>query len=322
MNFLNKISNAAGALMQAAGRTFEINKPQIAIAGGLVLIVAGAVIACEKTYHADEIIEKHNEVKDKIELASENPEYDQNMKVKDTVRLYINTAKDFAKLYAIPISCFGAGIYLILYSNGLMKSRNAALMAYAKGLEAAYSKLEERLKEEVGGEKANEIIYDTKSYDDIKDKAEEAGLSDVKINGNEPSIYERFFDENSCEWKKDANYNRAFLTGKMRWLNTMLRASNEIFISLNTVLEELGFEKIYPFGEMVGWYRLKGHPVYGDTIIDFGLGDPNEATTSFMNGSNRYVLIRFNCNLMDWNDIASYKRLSRAGIFKRKALTA
>jgi hypothetical protein len=109
----------------------------------------------------------------------------------------------------------------------------------------------------------------------------------LHVDPDGPSIYGRFFDEFSTEYKKDADYNRVFLQAQQQMANNLLQSRGHLF--LNEVYDALGFERT-PGGSIVGWVIRKDG--LRDNFVDFGLLKPGNER--FINGGERAVFLDFN----------------------------
>lgn len=119
---------------------------------------------------------------------------------------------------------------------------------------------------------------------------EPKNLSDFDPNDdrNNLSIYARYFDESSCVWTNEAEYNLMFLKSTEQYANDILRSKGSLF--LNEVYDMLGIPRSKA-GQVVGWIYDESNPV-GDNYVDFGIF--NECNADFINEYKRIALLDFN----------------------------
>lgn len=304
---MGKIQTIKTTLSKTAGRTGLVVRkysPEILLTVGIVGVIASTVIACRATTKAEEVLderdkkyEKIRQAKELVDSADRNPEdkpsYTEKDFKKDVTIVYLQTAVGLIKVYAPAITLGVASIGCILGAHGIMKKRNIALMAAYKAIEQGFSDYRKRVVAELGNEKDREFRYGIKKVEEVTSEVDENGkrkktkvVREV-INGNEPSIYARFFDEGSAQWSKTPEYNLMFLKCQQNYANDLLQARGHLF--LNEVYDMLGIPRSQA-GALVGW--VKG---VGDDYVDFGIFDSeSEAARSFVNGYERNILLDFN----------------------------
>lgn len=94
--------------------------------------------------------------------------------------------------------------------------------------------------------------------------------------------YSVFFDEASTQWKKDFNYNVAFLLRNQDEFNVKLRT--EGFVFLNDIYKSLGLQPKKSVST-AGWIFNEGSYTYIDAMI----------TEPSMDGKTNMFLLTFNC---------------------------
>lgn len=294
------ITKAAGFVMDRAGIFgLKIRKasPEILLGVGAAGVIAGAVMACKATLKAEDILSEAEEAKKTIEKAKETAEegeYTEEDEMKDRAVVIGRTAIKFAKLYGPSIAVFSTGLGLIFWSHGIMKGRQAALIASYNAVSEGYKLYRERVKDEVGEEKEKDIFAGlTSKKIEVEEPSDEGKGKKVKkeekifVPGRDVSMYAKFFDESSPEWMKNPEYNLQFLKCKQSIANDILHSRGYIF--LNEVYDMLGLPMTQA-GQLVGW--IKGA---GDDYVDFGLYNGySEKVRDFINGYERSILLDFN----------------------------
>lgn len=263
--------------------------PHIFFVAGVVGAVASTVLACRATLKLsatlDEIRQDLDEVNENKEnnyrLSSSNDikeTYTDIQLKKDITYVYVKGGVQIAKLYG-PAAILGvASITALTGSHIQMNRRNAALMAAYAAMQRAYEEYRERVREQLGDEKELELYHSVKT--------ETVGGKKVAvIDPNKWSLYAKFFDEYSKNWKKDPELNRIFVQCQQNYANQLLQANGHLF--LNEVYDMLGVDRSSA-GQLVGWV-LNGD---GDNFVDFGMFEAYNS--GFVNGWERSVLLDFN----------------------------
>lgn len=276
------------------------HSPDILVYGGIVLGVAAGVMACKSTLKADEVLDKHEDRMDTINLEfQENEEYTERDKQLDTVKAYGMTAVDFVKLYIPSILMGTAAAASIVTGHGIMKRRYAGAVAAYSAVATAFSAYRERVVQKDGKDKDLEYLGI---------KREEVAYTYTDENGNEAvghevvytpdtnvdvvgSPYAKIFDATNWNFNKDPELNKTFLIATQKFANERLTAQGHLF--LNDVYEDLGFEPTKA-GQVVGWiYDPNFKPQFeGDCQVSFGLMRLQNAR--FVNGYEYACLLDFN----------------------------
>lgn len=297
------ITKAASFVMDKTGMLgLKIRKasPEILLGVGTVGVVVGAVMACKATLKAEDILAEAEEAKKTIEKAKETAEegeYTEEDEVRDRALVIGKTAFKFAKLYGPSFAVFSTGLGLIFWSHGIMKGRQAALIASYNAVSEGYKLYRERVRDEVGEEKEKDIFAGlTSKKIELEEQGEDGKTKKVKKEekvfapGRDPnsySMYAKFFDETSPEWMKSPEYNLQFLKCKQNIANDILHTRGYIF--LNEVYDMLGLPMTQA-GQLVGWIMGAG-----DDYVDFGLYNGySEKVRDFINGYERSILLDFN----------------------------
>ena len=87
------------------------------------------------------------------------------------------------------------------------------------------------------------------------------------------SVYARFFDRESREYRYTYDDNKLFLIAQQDYFNMLLRYKK--FVLLNNVYDALGLPRNEePSGVKIGWVYHEDDNSVGDNYIDFGLFNP------------------------------------------------
>jgi hypothetical protein len=191
-----------------------------------------------------------------------------------------------AKIYAPAVAMGSVSVFCLIASHGMMRSRQAALMAAYTAMQQGYEAYRERVRKELGGDKELEIYRNVRITGDPDDPTLPC---EIDYDDRLPSLYARFFDKLSPNWEKTPEYNLLFVHQQQQWANDRLQAYGHIF--LNEVYDALGIPRSQ-FGQIVGW-KL-GHP-NSDGYITFGIHDIfDDNARAFVNGVEGVILLDFN----------------------------
>ena len=142
-----------------AGNWLVKNGPKIMSVAGGAMAVGGAVMACEATLHADEILDRHKQKMAKIEeakrISDETAEevedvYTEKDMKRDKAIVWAETARDFVKLYAPSVSVGLSGVALMQGAFWMTEHRRAAAVSTLTSVNQMY----QNLLEKSGGQEA------------------------------------------------------------------------------------------------------------------------------------------------------------------------
>lgn len=275
------------------------NAPTIMVAGGVVGVVVGAVMACKATLKVQPVLEEQKQKLIDIHEKMDKQEIADREAKKELTAAYGNTAFKVAKLYAPAVAVGTISIASILGSHHIMGRRNTALSAAYMAVDQGFKAYRKNVKDRFGAEIDRELKYGIKPVEvdtvDIDENGQEVqGTKKVNVAFEQNSPYAKFFDEMSPYYQKDAELNKFFLLQQERNANQKLQVDG--FLFLNDVYEALGIPKTRD-GQIVGWVYDKNNPV-GDNYVDFGIFDTHrpypEARRAFVNGYEKAILLDFN----------------------------
>lgn len=281
--------------------------PQVMFAAGLVGVVASTVLASRATLSLSDKLQPIEELKARSEgmhdahklytgtetaMTPEIEGYDDKTYAKDQAVLRVKAILAVTKHYAPAAGLMLLSIGLLTGSHVTLNRRNASLTAAYASVDQAFEKYRERVVERLGKDADDEFrhgtttVKETVEGDDGKKKTVSTKTADF---GNKPSLYAKFFDEACNDWKRNSEYNRAFLQSQQNYANQRLRTRGHLF--LNEVYDSLGIERTKE-GVIVGWV-LDGN---GDGFVDFGIFDDltNPHVRDFVNGREYSILLDFN----------------------------
>lgn len=315
---LSGVKNAITRTVGMTGLRIRKASPEILIVIGVGGIIVAAVGACKATLKLEAAVDETSDMIEKIEDAHKTKSeevYSEKDYQHDLRIAYVKGGVKIARLYA-PSVLLGIGsIGCIVGSHGIMKKRNAALLAAYKALEASYASYRKSVRDAIGEEKEEDIRYgissdetstDENNHDIVVKVADQKDLSRV-------SQYARFFDESSKYFSNTPEYNLTFLKGRQDAFNDLLWSRGYVF--LNEVYEELGLNPSQA-GQLVGWLA-PNHPNKSknigetDGFIDFGIHSLNTTPSRrFVNGYEPAILLDFNVDGVIYDLIESDERLN------------
>jgi hypothetical protein len=303
----DKITSFLGPKVGLAQLTVKEKQPELFLAGGIGLGIFAAIKLAQAHKDSEEIF---YDIAGQIEATktgaadfnaradAHNQEVGEEQVYRLSKRdqfktlgpLYVEAARRGAIVYG-PSVLMGIGaLALIVTSHRSLKARNRALMSMAALLERGFSKYRERVRDELGVEADQRFYYgaETRTVNTItvgkdgkKKKSKKEDKNHIPENV-ETIMYQRVFDEFNVNWAEGDELNQWFLGLAVDMYQLKLR--NHGWVSLNEVLDHLGFEKT-GYGQVVGW-SLKDD---GDHYIDFGLDDDINQRES-----ERRIFLNFN----------------------------
>lgn len=300
--------------------------PEILIAGGIISMVAAVGTAVAATTKVEAILDDANaklEMSDTlVERYKADPEqfkkdyeekgvteYTEEDSSREKTIIYIQSGWKLVKLYIPTVTFMALGVACVLSAHNILSKRNVALLAAYKASESSFLQYRERVREEIGEERENDIYYGNVT-ETVKEKVtdEKTGKTKTvkrelkKTGGVVCSRYARFFDESNPNYNKPcknletgefvdirtaAERNRYFIECQQKKAMQMFKRRGHFF--LNEAYDLLDMPRSDE-GQLVGWIDD------GDTVIDFGIFDfkscPQRA--EFVNGNEASVLLDFN----------------------------
>lgn len=273
--------------------------PEIGTVAGMAGIAASAIYLYKALNESKDILANVKEEVKKLE--------DEGADEKDIKAVKIAGGVAVAKKVAIPAGLAVASSATVLGIHHEMRKENRRLSEVITQTSLAYNALKNELREQLGDEQADELIYGVRKPDkkEIKEIEENSPRKDeitdeerksYRISDGEeitPSPYAVFFDETCNNYTDDPEYNKNTLILLQAQLNERLKRIGYVY--LNEVYEKLGVEKTEA-GHVMGWRYSPHDPNHeGDNQIDFNMWDiRSRANRRFINGYEPVVLLDFN----------------------------
>lgn len=307
--------NQLNSFIKPATRTFwrsalKVRKysPELLLGAGVAGVGLSLYGVYKATLKLDEIKKETEERLEKIEdghahLTKDvysDEDYERDLKIAK-----IQGAMKIVKLYGPSISVAMLSVGAIAASHHILSQRNVALLGAYKLLEVGFDKYRERVIDSLGSESdnffrfgGNELAFNEAVGNRVKELKENKKLEKKEKDDSEDnlpacyklgdeSIYAKYFDESSVQFKKDNVMNLFFLKAQQNFANDMLQIRGHVF--LNEVYDMLDLPRTKA-GAIVGWVKDKG-----DNFIDFGIYNPlNDLNRDYINGYARAILLDFN----------------------------
>ena len=256
--------------------------PEILTALGVAGVATSTVLIAKQTLRLEVTID---EAEQRIARAhADKANGEDNLAV---VKAYMANTSDMVKLYGAPVMLSVASIASILAAHGIMRRRNAALVAAYGVLETAFANYRERVREAIGEDREQELYVGARETIEVS----ESGKKTVKkdLSGGPKSPYALLFDETNIYWEPEAGTNKTFLLIKQQHLNDKLNVKGYLF--LNEVHRALGFPDTKA-GQIVGWIA---DTTKGDGYVDLGIFEPiTDVKRDFINGHERNIWLNPN----------------------------
>ena len=256
--------------------------PEILTALGVAGVATSTVLIAKQTLRLEVTID---EAEQRIARAhADKANGEDNLAV---VKAYMANTSDMVKLYGAPVMLSVASIASILAAHGIMRRRNAALVAAYGVLETAFANYRERVREAIGEDREQELYVGARETTEVS----ESGKKTVKkdLSGGPKSPYALLFDETNIYWEPEAGTNKTFLLIKQQHLNDKLNVKGYLF--LNDVHRALGFPDTKA-GQIVGWIA---DTTKGDGYVDLGIFEPiTDVKRDFINGHERNIWLNPN----------------------------
>lgn len=280
------ITRAVGNTVLSAKR----NSPHIYFAGGIGGILVSHFLVARATLKLEPVLD---DIRDDLASVKRSditlhgddrpvatPEVERG---RELTRVYLNSALKLGKLYGPAFIVGSVSIAALSKSHIEMNRRNAALAAAYTGIAQMFDEYRERVRQEVGDDKEQDI------YLGVQEHVIEEDGKRKKVAAIEglPSPYARMFDSYSHRWEPDPEKMRYFLQMQQNYWNQRLQTYGHVF--LNEVYDSLGLERT-PEGAIMGW---KIASETGDGFIDFGLYEAHEGA-KFLNAKDWCALLDFN----------------------------
>lgn len=277
--------------------------PEIALVGGIALVVAGGVLACKQTLKLETILETQAEKMEEIEQAVEDEvplkdgkTYTAEDGKKDKTIIAVNTAAKIVKNYAVPAGLTVLGFTLIICGHKILRDRNTAMLAAYSALQTAYEAYRQRVVDKYGEDAEHDIYFGThKEQVEVTRKNPETGTEETVLEEVDTTNcplgnpWARVYDKDHSDAydihdNSAQDYNKSWLEYQQRIAEGMRAKRGYLFY--NEVLSMLGYELV-PEGQYYGWTT---------TPVNFGIFSSwtNPEYDNLFDGFKRTMILDFN----------------------------
>lgn len=303
MDTLAPISRVLHKVAQVA----QDHAPEILTALGIAGGVTAGVIAVKATPKMEPALDELEKGLANIDEAVQLEAYEDPADArKDRVYVWVKTGKQFVKVYGPSIALGTVSIAAILYGHGLLKKRNALLIAAYQTLERSFAEYRQRVIADQGPAKDQEYLTATKLVENTNEQGESTKTEVIESShGGHPYRF-HWSKETSTHWRIEPELNYYFLMARQNYWNDKLRFRGQVF--LNEVLDDLGFDQT-DTGAITGW-TWQGE---GDNMIDFGFEPAASAQMQmFLDGQIPDTVLDFNVDgVIIGKGLLNKKHLSR-----------
>ena len=286
------VPNAATRTVARQVLKVRANSPHLMFGVGVAGVVATAVLASKATLKLDSTLNGIEETRQRIKESegitlSNGEQYTAEDQRRDLIVHNTRSVIKLAKLYAPTVIVGTITVGCLTGAHVTLTRRNLAVTAAYAGLQEAYNKYRERVREQYGEDEELKLHHGTMEVERVvQDVNGPKKVKEVVVDGSR-SMYARFYDEYNPNWRNDAASNLIFVRCQQQYANDLLKARGHLF--LNDVYDMLGIERSKA-GAVVGWF-LDGE---GDSYVDFGLYDDRPGARDFVNGREKSILLDFN----------------------------
>lgn len=219
------------------------HSPEILTVVGIVSGAAGIGVAIKNTLDLEDnlnpVMDDINEIKCKAE--AENLPVDK----KQLTKSYCKAVGVVAKTYAPAMALEACSIVCILSANGIMRKRNAGLIAAYTMLDETFKKYRSNVVDELGEEKDYDFLHDLKNEKievvetDPETGKEKKKKETVKVKcGLSP--YSVIFESGNINHTDIPSLNQSFIVGVENNVNDYCRDHGKIF--MDKIYTMLGYE--------------------------------------------------------------------------------
>lgn len=288
MSYLTRAIGAAKLALKA-------NAPTLMVAGGVVSMGAGTVIACKQTLKIEEVLANHVPSLEKVEQGEklELSSYGKKEAQQDRIKIYTRAGLELGKVYAIPVVLWTGGAALVFGGHRMMVKRNATLALAFTGLKSAFDKYRQNVVETFGSD-ADQAMYGGHVTREVVDPVtgEKSIVQERDWDSSAGDPYNRIFEQGATSaWEPDLSVNRMFVANQQRFAQQLLNRRGYLWLS--EVYSALGFPE-NDISRVVGWKVTKLPDGSKDIpFVDFGLDKPHHDDWKF--SKENAIYLDFNC---------------------------
>lgn len=301
----NKLGDKVTRIGGRVGAKIKKASPELLIVGGVACVIGGTVLACKATKKLDDILEESentiSQINNSRELEDEANDADQLEALikREVTKEKVMTVGKIIAVYAPAAALITSGVGMIFTSHGIMKQRQATILAAYNAVDAAFRKYRDRVLAEENG-KERDFYYMTgktrkQLEEELNDDSIDSMIDDVNNRAYQMAaldhplgMYTFIFSRNTSQfWDSHGFSNLTLLRQTEQWATDQIRINGYVF--LNDVLRRLGMQEV-PHGQLAGW--MKG---FGDEYVDFGLVDDYRTADMDIDTMKKPIVLEMNC---------------------------
>jgi hypothetical protein len=272
------LNSAKSIITNTIGRTgLVLSKysPEILMGIGIAGVITSTVLACKATLKVDSVMEVAKSDFAKIHRAKENlptEEYSDEDYKQDLAIAYTQRIVSIGRLYAPAVGVGVVAIGCLVGSHTILSRRNVALIAAYKLIDESYSNYRSRVVKELGSEKDRMFrhnLSEVANSEIVDETSPKTKIVETNPGRHFESDYAQYFEDTNLNWQSTPYYNEFFLKSQQNYANDKLKSRGHLF--LNEVYDMLGFKRLFPAGQIVGW--VWNHKDEKDGFVDFGLNN-------------------------------------------------
>ncbi len=272
----------------------KANGPTLMVAGGVVAMTAGTVLACRQTLLVESVLDPHTRQLDKIQQGSELglDSYKEENSRSDRLKVYGRVSYDLIGLYAVPGVLFISGTGLVFGGHRILMKRNATLALAFTTVSKSFEAYRNRVRMEFGNEVDAGLASGHVMRQVTNEQGETEYVAEKDLVNSAIDPYNRIFGEGySSQWQNDLGVNKMFIANQQRMANILL--NHQGYIYLSDVYKSLGFPES-DISRVTGWKVTRLPDGSRDIpFVDFGIDRPHPMDDACK--IDNAVYLDFNC---------------------------
>lgn len=276
------------------GRVISQHAPEILMVAGTTAVVGGTVVTAVQTTKLDE--ELYDIRCKQEELKRNKDEFHPQDYKKELFQIKKAAALRVAKIYSWSAILIGGGVICFFGAYGIMRRRQALLVASLAAAEKAFEEYRARVIADVGEEKDLEYYYGLKKTQIEEqvtdDKGKTKTVTKDVYEADKPMVSRYAIlltPEFSSEASDDVTTNKNMLISMQNYWNSVLPSRKKVF--LNEIYHELGIDETWE-SRQVGWNY--DADIHGDGKIKFRTIDIMVRDDNDPYGYRNAVIVDFN----------------------------
>lgn len=252
------LKNGMKENFKVAEMKFDEIKPEVMLAGGIIGVLVGTILACRQTAKAKKALEEHKEAVEGIEfehtvdetLSEEAKKQAKIVKGRKYVNEYAHLSYEMVKIYGVAAFLWLGGMGMIVGSHAEMVGRNRALLAKSVAIQKLFDEYRSRNVEKIGADEEQKLFMGAREETiQVLEKDPETGEEKlIEKKGDvfyaQPgSIYARNFTESTSDAFDIRSFADRYLESRTQAINVDLDIGVKRFYSAAEILRMLGYNE-------------------------------------------------------------------------------